>query len=482
MVSGGALARVLPGGPACPPPRMETDSGRIEGGDPGEPSPGEPLAAPSLQPREPVPTAGISLEGFKAVFAIPNFRWLFWGQAASALGDWVGTLAFIAAAADLSDGNAFAITGVLVLRLVPTVFATPIGGVIADRFDRKRVMIYSDLARFVVIAATPFVPRLGALYAFAFVHECFSLLFLPARDASLPNVVPPERIEPANALVMGSSFAGIPLSGPVYGALAAIALHFPAGLPTAGRWLAHPWGLAFVFDAVTFLVSAAFIARMTLPPPRAAEGEAAERFVPMLRAGIGYVRSTPILIGLAWAVSLGLLGGGVLFAKGISYVTETLGGNDVAFGYLMGIFGGGMVVGFFASQVRTERGALWMLRGALLAMGGVLGTMAAIPQLWMAYIMAAVFGLTFAVAIILGMSQAQIITVDHMRGRVMAIVHILVRVALLVGAVAAAGIGAIFSRGLTLPVLGWHFDPNQVALAIAGGSIAAGVAGVRGRR
>ncbi|HEX9695131.1 MAG TPA: MFS transporter [Actinomycetota bacterium] len=453
---------------------MESDARKI-------PPPPETTAAGTPTPGEAEPS-GLSFDGFKAVLANRNFRMLFWGQAVSALGDWVGTLAFIAAADQLSGGNAFAITGVLVLRLVPTLFATPIGGVVADRFDRKRIMIGSDLARFVVILATPFVPNLVALYVFAFVHECFSLVFLPARDASVPNLVPPDRLEPANALVMGSSFAGIPLSGPVYGAMAAIALHFPRSIPTEHRWHEHPWGLAFVFDAFTFLLSAWFIMRVVLPAREHREGEVAERFGAMLRSGIRYVRAKPILIGLSFAVSLGLLGGGVLFAKGISYVKETLGGNDVAFGYLMGIFGGGMVLGFVGSQFHTQRGAMWVLRGALVAMGGVLITMALLPVLWIAYLMAAVFGLTFALAIIIGMTQAQLLTTDEMRGRVMAIVHILVRLALLVGAVMAAGVGAIFDKGLRIPFLNYRADSNQVALAIAGVLIAAGVVGVRGKR
>lgn len=423
---------------------------------------------------------GLSFSTFKTLFQIPDFRRLFWGQAASALGDWVGTLAFIAAAAQLSQGNAFAVTGVLVLRLVPTLFATPIGGVVADRFDRRRVMIWSDLARVVVIGATPFFPNLVALYIFAFVHECFSLIFLPARDATIPNIVPPERLEAANALVMGSSFAGIPLSGPIYGAMAAVALNFPRSIPTEHRWREHPWGLAFVFDALTFALSALAIARMSSLAHHNSVDREPERFGEMLRAGVRYVRSTPILRGLAYAVSLGLLGGGVLFAKGISYVTDTLGGNDVAFGYLMGIFGGGMVLGFFTSQVKTEHGVLWVLRISLVGMGGVLIAMALIPVLGVAYLMAIVFGLTFATAIILAMTQAQLRTPDAMRGRVMATVHILVRVALLLGAILAAGIGQIFSDGFT--IAGYRADSNQIALALAGALIACGVVGIRDHR
>src|SRR5260221_3186544 len=185
-----------------------------------------------MTPRDalpPVPAGnhGISLDGFKAVFRNRNFRALFWGQAISSLGDWVGTLALIGAADFRSHGQPLAVTAVLVLRLVPTFLATPVGGVLSDRWDRRKIMIYSDMARFAIISVVPFIPNLYVLYVLAFAHETFSLVFLPARDASIPNLVGTEHLEAANAAVMGSSFAGIPLSGPVYAGLAFVGAHYP---------------------------------------------------------------------------------------------------------------------------------------------------------------------------------------------------------------------------------------------------------------
>lgn len=440
---------------------------------------------PGLPGPKPIPKGGFALEGFKAVFGIRDFRMLFWGQAVSALGDWVGTLAFIAAAQAIAPGEPAAVVGVLILRLVPSFFATPIGGVLSDRMDRKRLMIWSDVARFAVLFLTPFFARPGAtwalvaLYIFAFVHECFSLLFLPARDASLPNIVGETHLEPANAMVMGSSFAGIPLSGPAFALLAVAARHYPGFLP-GDAVLSVPYAFAFVFDALTFLVSASFIARIGLPQLKH-EGEVPEPFWRSLADGARYIGGSALHRGLAYAVSLGMLGGGVLFALGIGYVNETLGGTAVEFGWLMGIFGAGMVAGFLVSQLKPERGTKWMIRGALMGMGAVLIFMAVFPWLWIAYVMALVFGTSFSVSLILSMSLVQSRTPDAMRGRVMAFVHIFVRASLVFGGIASGIVGQVFERGIRIPGIDYRADRYQIALLLAGGLITAGVGGVRGK-
>jgi len=432
-----------------------------------------------------IPSAGMALGGFKDVFRVRDFRLLFWGQSISALGDWVGTLAFIAAAQALAPGDPAAVVGVLILRLVPSFFATPIGGVLSDRLDQQRIMIWSDLARFAILMLTPFVilrfetvaPRLTTLYAFAFAHECFSLVFLPARDASLPNIVDSKHLEPANALVMGSSFAGIPLSGPAFALLAIGARHYPTFMP-GGNVLMEPYAFAFAFDAATFIVSAALISRLRLPA-RARSSERAEPFWRSLGDGARLILRSPVHRGLAYAVSLGMLGGGVLFALGIGYINDTLGGSEVEFGWLMGIFGAGMVAGFVVSQLKPERGTTWMIRGALFGMGSVLIFMAVFPFLWIAYLMALVFGTSFSVSLILAMSLVQAHTPDDKRGRVMAFVHMLVRAALVFGGIASGIVGTVFSKGVDVPLVHYHADRYQIALIVAGALIACGVVGVR---
>src|SRR5438309_8038459 len=117
-----------------------------------------------------------------------GFRRLLVGQAVSGLGDWVATLAFIALAYELTKSQT-AVAVVLVIRLVPPIFAAPVGGLLADRMDRRLVMVSCDLLRGTLICLVPFV-GIELVYVIAFVHESISLLFLPARDASVPGLAP----------------------------------------------------------------------------------------------------------------------------------------------------------------------------------------------------------------------------------------------------------------------------------------------------
>src|SRR5438552_8989258 len=117
--------------------------------------------------------------GFRAAIRAPGFRRLVVGQAVSSLGDWVATLAFIAAAFALSRGNQTAVAVVLVLLLVPPIFAAPVGGVVADRRSRRTIMVSCDLSRADLIAHVP-LGGLDHLYKHALLLERLSLIFLTA--------------------------------------------------------------------------------------------------------------------------------------------------------------------------------------------------------------------------------------------------------------------------------------------------------------
>jgi dTMP kinase len=93
-----------------------------------------------------------------------------------------------------------------------------------------------------------FIGKLWAIYVLSFVIECFSLLWGPARDASLPNMVPRRQLANANSLVLVSAYATLPIGGAAFAVLYAIAVGMSARVPILAT---HPESLALVFDAAT---------------------------------------------------------------------------------------------------------------------------------------------------------------------------------------------------------------------------------------
>ncbi len=372
-----------------------------------------------------------------------GFRRLLIGQSVSSLGDWVATLAFIAAAFALTRGDQTAIAAVLLLRLVPPIFAAPLGGVVADRFSRRTIMVASDLVRAALILLVPFVGIVG-LYVLAFVHECVSLFFLPSRDASIPGLVPERKLEQANGLMLAASYGSVPIAAAVFSGLLVV----PAHLPLPSWFQAHPTSPAFVFDSATFLFSAA------------------------MNAGLPLGRSVR---ALSYGLVVSMFGGGVLFAVGIGYVHQTLGGSDAAFGWLAALWGAGMALGLGVVRLLPGGGSPREFLTSVVACGLVLGLMAMAPVLWMAFVAAVVFGVAFAIAIVLALTMAQERADNRVRGRVMGGVQMLFRAGLGLGAL---GIGwlAHAAGELSLPLA---VDGNQVGL-LAGavlillGAVAAG--------
>jgi dTMP kinase len=403
---------------------------------------------------------GTDRGGFGAVLRSAAFRRLLIGQSVSSLGDWVATFAFIAAAYSLSDENQTAVAVVLVLRLVPPIFAAPIGGVVADRLYRRTIMVTSDLSRAALIALVPFV-NLGLLYAIAFVHECISLFFLPARDASVPLLVPRRALPEANGLILASSYGSLPIAAAAFGALRLVASHIPGWVPFGHLFRAHPTAFAFFFDAATFVFSAMMIAGLQMPR------KSSDTRIDLFRdfaEGLRYVWGHAGLRSLAYGLIVSMFGGGVLFAVGIAFIHQTLGGNDVAFGWLASLWGLGMGLGLLIVRFLVKGGRPQVFLVAVTICGGLLIVMALLPFLWLSFVAAVPFGAAFSVAILLALSLAQEVTEDRIRGRIMGGVQMLFRVGLGAGAL---GVGAL-AHSIGKVHLWLTLDGNQIGL-IAGG-------------
>jgi MFS family permease len=232
----------------------------------------------------------------------------------------------------------------------------------------------------------------------------------------------------------------------------------------------HPTAFAFFFDAATFVVSATMISRVSIP--RHEETKSLHLFSG-LAEGFGFAWRNPLLRSLAEGLTVSMFGGGVLFAIGIAYIHQTLHGSDVQFGWLAALWGLGMGIGLGAVRLLIrERGASIVVLAAVVVCGGVLIVMSLLPFLWLAFIVAVLFGAAFSIAIVVALSIAQQVTEDRMRGRIMGGVQMLFRVGLGAGAL---GMGAL-ANAVKQPIhpgiggLNVKVDGNQLGM-FAGGII-----------
>ncbi len=202
-------------------------------------------SAPATLPVKPKPAA----TGYwQLVREQRDFRWLWFGQIVSLLGDWFNLIASVALVASLTNSG-LAIGGVFVLRMLAPFFTSPIAGVFADRFDRRLVLIVSDVARGMIVLGMLFVrgpETVWLLYVLTALQMGSSSFFFTARTAILPDLVPERAVGTANA-VTSATWSVMLSIGAALGGL------------TAG-WLGVY--TAFVIDAVSFFLSAALVARI----------------------------------------------------------------------------------------------------------------------------------------------------------------------------------------------------------------------------
>ena len=174
-----------------------------------------------------------------------NFRNLWYGQIISLMGDWFNLIATAILTANLTHSG-LAVGGLFVIRSLAQFLISPLGGVLADRFDRKWLLIWSDISRFFIVLGFLFVKdasQIWLLYTLTALQLGISGIFAPTRNAILPDLVAEGEIGVANAL-SASTWSTM--------------LAFGAFL---GGQVAGAWGIApaILLDAFTYLLSAYFI-------------------------------------------------------------------------------------------------------------------------------------------------------------------------------------------------------------------------------
>lgn len=182
-----------------------------------------------------------------------NFVLLWVGQAISFFGDRIHQVALAGIVASRGPGSEIEVGFTFAATAIPNVLLGPLAGALVDRWDRKRTMVGSDIARALLVLAVPFAIEISILlvYLIAFALATVSLLFRPAKTAVLPLVVRDDELVTANSASTvsetGADLIGYPVAGIIVAALSGII------------------GTAFVLDAATYVISAIFIGLMVIP-------------------------------------------------------------------------------------------------------------------------------------------------------------------------------------------------------------------------
>ena len=250
-----------------------------------------------------------------------NYRFTWTGQIVSEIGDNFNNIAVFALAMELTHSG-MVVTGVLLARAIPAIAMGTVAGVLLDRFDRKQIMILSDLIRAVValgfiLAVTSH--RIWVLYAFSALLMAASPFFSAGRSAILPTIANAQEIHTANSLTQTTQWMTLTV-GTFLGATVVA--------------LGYKW--AFAFNALSFIFSAWCISHLRAPdaqgfraPQRMHARHEKIRPFDEYREGLRYMRSVPLVFAIAllsvgWATGGGAaqilftLFGEVVFNRGAS--------------------------------------------------------------------------------------------------------------------------------------------------------------------
>ncbi len=281
-----------------------------------------------------------------------DFRLLWIGQSVSLVGDGIYLVAIAWLVYDLSnEPGALAIVGLA--WTLPMVLGLLLAGVLSDRFERRRLLVLSDLIRCAAIGAIAALSLAGVVelwhvIVLVVVYGAGEALFLPAFSAIVPDVVPREQLMQANTLRELMEPLGLRFAGPALGGLLITVFDV---------------GTAFLVDALTFLVSA-FVVSLMLRQP--APREESHSFRQDLLEGFAYVRAHAWLWATLAGAALFLLVTYGPFEVLLPYIIRNeLGGSAATFGTVMAAGGlGSIAAALLLSRTGAPRRHVTFMWGA----------------------------------------------------------------------------------------------------------------------
>ncbi len=374
-----------------------------------------------------------SRSSYRRLLRNRNYRLFFWASLGSSLGDWTGLFALQILVTQLAQGTRvalFSLGGIMMARLVPSLFIGPLAGVLADRYDRKRLMVFCDVVRGLLFIGIAFSTDILALLAITFIVECLSLTFGAAKDASLPRVVDRSQLQEANQLNLLVTYGPLPFGALLPGVIAAV-----GGIEAA-----------LLVNAAALLTAAALLSRLRLPTrARSRSLQESEGLLSELRRGTAFIAEAALIRSLVLGVAGIFFGAGVIVTLGPVFVSDVLDQPAAYWSWLASSVGVGVAVGILGVRFLTQRiEKVKIFPWGLAVTGGLAAVIALQSSFTVTLVLGFAMGIAVGFSFVIGYTLLHESTPDEVRARTFAAFFTATRVSLFASlAVAPLLAGAI---------------------------------------
>ena len=377
-----------------------------------------------------------------------SFFRLWLAQVVSSLGDWIGLFAILTLTARVGQGSPeAAIALVMSARMIPGFFLASVGGVLVDRWDRRKVMFACDVGRGLTLATLPWVDTVWGLFLASLVLEVLTLLWSPAKEASVPNLVKPDKLASANSFSLAAAYGTFPIASALFASLTKVSEIIGRNAGSLDFLRLNQESLAIYFDVTTFFLSAALIWSLTLPRNRPAERAPIDltRTFTEIKEGWKFIGTQPTVRSVMVGLGTGLIGGGMIAPLGPIYANQVLNAGAAGFGLLLTALGMGLAVGVVGlstlqNKVPHERLFPWALVGA----GASMLVAVSMGSLGLTMAFISLMGICAGAVYVLGFTILQEGVDDELRGRTFATLYTLSRLCMLISLSLAPLVSRVF--------------------------------------
>jgi dTMP kinase len=420
------------------------------------------------------------------VLAIRAFRRLWGVTFLLSVADWLSLFALSSLANKLIAGyfaQSFAFSAVVLTQLLPGMLFAPLGGVLADKFDRRRVMVVVDLIRCALFLSIALVGTWWWLLGANFLIGSTAMMWIPAKDSAVPNLLRrKDQVETANqlGLVMTYGVAVVSAAG-LFAVVTGLGSTFHMWTGAAAQL-----GVAKVIVIINgaLYLAAAAIVSTRIPELSGRAHIRAERadgpkesWFAMFSDGLRFARRTPLIRGLMYGLVGAFAAGGAVIGSAQRYALSLLGG-DSAFSMLFVALFVGLGAGMATAPRLARRISHNRLFGAAIVCAGLALTLVAVsPHLAISLVTVALVGACAGVAFLTGITIIGSQVEDSIRGRINALYQSLMKIVLFASALAVPALVG-FLQPRPFEWFGNHFQVDGTRPVLLGAGILAVLAGV----